>query len=363
MRNQTILLAILASLTASGCKALECADGTVERDGVCEPGNTAADDAICGEFTHLEGERCVPDFIPTECDPETTTPTIIDGVTVCVGAGGCESEIMCPTPSSATKQTICGRIYDFELGQPSITSRFQDGAMPMPMACDPTMPATSGPCALTMLAYDALEFAANPMTAMPKSVGSLTIDKCGRFRLQDIDANFVGFVGIGVDDAGMPLGPGGITLTTAVAVPVGGGNATTGVEAYIVKPATATAWGGPPLSGGIFAPIYRAHKKDDGTPQTGVTVTRNGNPVTASDYYFPSTQTTRTMIDGSATATGANGTAFVTGAVANDGPVWGGSGGLGPGCQWDPHAGASLPGIVFIQVFKKADLFGMTCND
>ena len=97
---------------------------------------------ICGEFTHLEGDRCIPDFAPTQCDPDTTTPEIVDGVTVCKGQGGCESEIQCPTPTSANKQTICGRIYDFTLGQPTAASRFTDGAMPMPMTCDPMMPAS-----------------------------------------------------------------------------------------------------------------------------------------------------------------------------------------------------------------------------
>ncbi len=370
MRNQTILLAILASLTASGCSGVECAKGTVERDGVCEISNTAVDDAICGEFTHVEGERCVPDFPPTECDPDTTTPEVRDGVTVCVGAGGCESEIMCPTPTSATKQTICGRIYDFTLGAPTAASRFTDGTMPMPMSCDPMMPASSGPCALTMLAYDAIAFGMDPSMTQPKTVGSLTIDKCGRFRLQDIDVSgVVGFVGIGVDDA-TGLGTGGVTVTTAVAVPAQGGTAARNVEAYIVPKATTDMWamGGPPLSGGIYATVFRAHKADDGTPQAGVTVTRKTNTIPADDYYFLPTQTTRMMIDSSAgaTATGANGTALITNASVTESLAYAGNGGLGAGCKWDPHAGASLSafgGIVFIQIFKKSDIFGMTCND
>jgi hypothetical protein len=114
--------------------------------------------------------------------------------------------------------------------------------------------------------------------------------------------------------------------------------------------------------------VYRAHKLPvtSGTifdPQAGVTVTKDGAPITANDFYFLASQTTRTMIDTGAAVTGMNGTALVTNAAVSQGVAYGGMGGLGAGCRWEPHAGASLPGIVFIQVFRKLDLIGQTCAD
>ena len=61
-------------------------------------------------------------------------------------------------------------------------------------------------------------------------------------------------------------------------------------------------------------------------------------------------------------STGANGTGFVNNATLNDGLYYG-QGGLGAGCVWEGHAAASLPGIVFIQVFRKTDATPATCND
>ena len=69
------------------------------------------------------------------------------------------------------------------------------------------------------------------------------------------------------------------------------------------------------------------------------------------------------MIDSNASVTGANGTALYTGASVDDSVKYAGQGGLGAGCRWEPHAAASLAGIVFIQVFRKTDIVGMTCND
>jgi hypothetical protein len=376
MRNHTILLSLLASLTASGCSAVECAEGTIERDGKCEPPDDGFTGARCGDFTHLEGDRCVPDYPPVVCQGGMTAEDPDNpGVLICIGGGDtdCASPITCPTPLSANKQTICGQIYDFEAGTPP--QKFQTNpAMPLPTRCIATAPAAAGPCALTMVAYDALAFGMSPTTTQPLPIEEVTIDECGRFRLQNIDLTNAAspFIGIGVDDAGMPLGAGGITVTAAVAAGKQGMTATRDVEAFIVKPSTTTAWtasGGPPLSGGIYAPVYRAHKLPSTAPfdpQPGVTFTKGGNPVPNNDFYFQAAQLTRTTIDPAATATGANGTALITSATVADSIAYAGSGGLGAGCRWEPHAGASLPsfgGIVFIQIFRKIDILGQTCND
>jgi hypothetical protein len=80
-------------------------------------------------------------------------------------------------------------------------------------------------------------------------------------------------------------------------------------------------------------------------------------------YYFNATEATRTTIDTSKTSTGANASVLVTGAKVSDSVIYGGEGGLGPGCLWTKHAAASLPGIVFVQIFRKGNVYGQTCAD
>jgi hypothetical protein len=260
--------------------------------------------------------------------------------------------------------TICGQLYDFETNMP-----FKE-ADATGIPCDPTAPTADGPCALGIQAYDALAFGDNPQTATPLNVMEMVVDDCGRYRVAGIELPSGPFIGLGVDDIAA-MGPTGVTVTAAIAtskVPMG---ATKGLEAWVVKPSTANAWqqsGGPTLQTGVYAPIFRAHKA--GTPQdqfanlAGVAVTLNGNPVPpANAFYFPAASTTRGAIDSGATVTGANGTVLINNADVDFGVNYGGQGGLGQGCRWEPHAGASLPGIVFIQVFRKLDIVGQTCND
>jgi hypothetical protein len=368
MRNQTILLALLASLTASGCQMIECADGTIERDGRCMPAVDPGP-SICGPFTELQGDRCVPQFPPTVCeegaeselDPAT-------GVTICKGGGEtpCGFPLTCSKPTGATKQTFCGQLYDFETNIPFAEPGVMTGDPAIP--CDPGNP-TTGPCGLKLIPYDALAFAANPATALPLAFGTHYLDNCGRFRLKDVETSGVGpFIGLGVDDAS-GLGPTGVTVTVAVAAPKQANMATANMEHFIVTPATIDKWtGGPPLSGGIYAPIFRKHKLGNGPsaePQPGVTMTRMGNEIPNNDFYFQAAQTTRTTIDPNATATGANGTALVTNAVAGDGLIYSGKGGITDtaACKWDERAGASLRDIVFVQIFRKLDVFGKTCME
>jgi hypothetical protein len=368
MRNCFILLSLFASL--SGCNQIVCPPGTIERDGTCGPPMTAVDPGVCGPYTELQGDRCVPTFPPTVCE-DGTTEAVIDpetGVTTCKGIGGllpCGVPIACGTPTGSTKQTICGQLYNFEDG-----TRFEAaGAMGLP--CDRQMPATSGPCALAMYAYDALAFASNPMTAQALPVRTTYLDECGRYKLVDIETSGTQlYLGIGVDDAGQPFAPTGVTVTSAVAVPRVAMTVTNNVEAFIVKSSTTQAWensGGPPLSGGIYAPVFRAHRAGVPMPfenESGVTITKSGATIPTNDFYFKAAATDRTMIDTAATSTGANGTVLVTNAsVDADGLSYNGQGGLGPGCRWELHAGASLPGIVFIQIFRKIDIVGLTCND
>lgn len=368
MRNTPLLMTLFASLTATaaGCMQTECATGTIERDGRCEPATAQPDPADCGPGTELQGDLCVPVTIPTHCDPTTTMEqTEPDGSITCIGTGGggCDTPIACPTPTGG-KVTMCGQLYDFEN-----MSKFSESGGSA-ASCDPQAPATSGPCALQILVYDAFEFGMNPTTAQQLSYDSVTVDKCGRFRVAGITPGSSPFIGLGIDDAGMPLGPSGVTVTVGVAAPKGDGPVIQGFEGFIVKASTAGLWqasGGPPLSGGIYAPVFRKHKKGTGDPfepQPGVAITDGGSTIMSRDSYFVAGELTHQTIDPAAMVTGANGTTLVTGAMVSTLTSYGGMGGLSAGCRWEPHAGASLPGIVFIQVFRKLDaISGGPCPD
>ncbi len=363
-RNHTIMLGLVGTLALSvtSCNGIECGDGTVERDGTCAPATTSTSGGMCGPFTELQGDRCAPMFPPTECDPGTTTPMVDPetGVTTCIGTGGggCSSAFACPTPTMANRMTICGQLYDFET-----TAKFQ-GTDASGAACDASMPTAAGPCALNINAYDALTFAANPATATPLNKGGLYIDDCGRYRVTDIDLNGVGpFVGLGIDDAA-GIGPTGVTVTVGVATPKSS-PVVSDFEGYIVKGSTIGMWqasGGPPLSGGIYAATYRAHKLAAGVdrhaPQAGVQFAKNGTAIPNDDFYFMPALTTHTLIEPTASVTGANGTSLVINRTISESVVFDGIGGLGTGCRWEPHAAASLPGVVFIQIFRKTDLIG-----
>jgi hypothetical protein len=360
----TILLVSASSLSVSSCKDVECGDGTIERDGTCAPATLTTSGGMCGPFTELQGDRCVPQFPPTVCDPTTSIPTMdpATGVTTCVGTGGggCSAKFACPAPTAANRFTVCGQIYDFETGM-----KLQ-GVDPSGAMCDPAAPTATGPCALQINAYDAVMFASSPASAMKLPADSITIDDCGRYRVVNVDTNATSpFIGLGIDDAGQPNGPGGTTVTVGVAAKKGD-ILVENFEAYIVKPSTVASWassGGPSLAGGIYVATYRKHKLVDGVdrhaPQDGVTFAHlDTTTYPGDDYYFTPAQTTIQTVDTVATATGLNGTALVINRSVGEGAMFVGQGGIGTGCRWEPHAAASVPGIVFIQIFRKIDQSG-----
>jgi hypothetical protein len=214
-----------------------------------------------------------------------------------------------------------------------------------------------------MNAYDALAFAANPAAAPKLAVDTISIDDCGRYRFVNIDTTGTSpFIGLGIDDAGMAPGPGGVTVSTGVAAEKAD-MLVENFEAYIVKSSTYAMWagsGGPSLASGIYVATYRAHKLAPGVdrhaPQAGVTFANvDTTTYAADDYYFTAAQTTHQTIDGAASVTGMNGTALVAGRSTSEGVKFVGQGGVGSGCAWRPHAAASIPGIVFIQIFRKMD--------
>jgi len=354
------LLPLIALAPAAGCKEIECGDGTIERGGACVPATEIVGAAKCGTFTMLVGDTCTPTHEPTECgsgtvreiDPQT-------GLGICKpggGGSGCGAPIACPTPVDAGKQTICGQLYDVETNE-----RFE-AAGATGARC--TAGATTGPCALAIRAFDAIVFASSPGTATPLAVEDTYIDDCGRYRLSNITPPANPFVGLGIDDAAMAMaGPGGVTNAVGLATKTAAGTATPDLEAFIATKATTDAWaasGGPALSGGIYAMVFRARSKGAAL-SPGVTVTRNGSMIPANDHYLAGCSSLRTSVDTAAAATGGTGTALVTGASVAEGVAYSGTGGLPPECRYDTYAGASLPFILFTQVLRPTNATGMTC--
>lgn len=344
------LVLAMSSLGAPACKSVECGPGTFERDGTCVPADDIATPATCGPFTELVAGQCVPMFPPTICDDDSTTPELdtATGVTTCIGTG---TGFACEQPAPG-KQTICGQLHDLQTGMP-----FTDGNA----TCTPCTTATQGGvCSLGLRALDAIKFAQNPQDpAAVLTTGALYLDDCGRFKIPDITLPTNPFVGIGIDDAAPAMaGPAGTTNAIGMATPAVANLALKDFEAFVAPKATTDAWatGGPAVSAGIFVAIFRAMRVGR-ADQAGVTILRAGAPIPGDDFYF--TGTPRTTIDPAANSTSGNGTALVTNA-ALDGYL--GAGGLPAECQFEGHAGVSIPNVLFIQIFRPTDASGQTCG-
>lgn len=370
MRNHLLFISLLASLTAnSGCMQTECGEGTIDRDGSCEPATEMHDPTVCGPFTELQGDRCVPMFPPTMCDPTTSEPSIDPntGIVTCIGTGvtgGCGSPLACVQPTGSTKLTICGQLYDFENGS-KFAAADATGAK-----CDSTAPTTSGPCALTVLAFDALVYGGDQTmgNVTPTGPNDLYIDDCGRYRVANIETNGTGpFIGLGFTEAGKapqrPLNQLTVTATTGVATQKPSSRVVDKLEAFIAKPSMLTSWEqmGPPLSGGIYVGLFKAHKIGNGPladPQPGVKFTKApGNTIPNQDFYFNQTGLMNTSVDAAATQTGENGNGILINASVSEANAYSGTGGITSAhCTWENHAAANLANIVFFQIYRKVDV-------
>lgn len=361
MHTRIVLLASLTALAAlaAGCKGIDCGDGTTERNGICVPSNETVSAGKCGAFTTLQGDTCVPMFPPTVCDPGTTAPDTDKGtgVTTCIGTGttSCSAKVACPAPTD-TRQILCGQIYDLETGLPFAAA----GATGAQCAA----PATSGPCSLGIRAFDAVAFVQNPGMTAPLATDPVYIDDCGRYKVAGVTQPNGPFIALALDDA-MP-GAAGTTNPVGIATLKGAGQATKDLDAFVVRGAIAAGWGGMPfLAGGIYAAVYRGHRTGtDLASGVQFTIGPANMPATTvdatRDFYFGAATTTRTTLDGAANATGANGTALVSG--TNLGEDYSGKGGGIPAtCMWETHAGAAVAGVVFVQTFRPTDIPGMTC--
>lgn len=371
MRITSLMILALTTAAAPACKSIECGTGTIERDGNCAPADETVGTATCGPFTMVHGNQCVPIFPPAICDPGTTEEDLgSDGVITCKGTGvsaGCSGDITCPVPASG-KQTICGQIYNFE-----DNSKFQGAAT----GATCTGMESTGPCALQIVAFDAVVFANNTknnMPTTPQDVGKVVIDDCGRYAVEDVTPPGGPFIALGFDDKGQPLGPSGQTVTTGVALPTAADTRTQKFEGFVLDQSvigTWTATSGPSFANGIYASVFRQHTCDGGTcigdsfaTQSGVAITKMGGVNMANDYYFMN-EATRQHLDATANATTMNGTGLLTNADVNDSLVYSGTGGITDtvNCKWEAHAAADVAGLLFIQIYRKTATLGHTCAE
>jgi hypothetical protein len=360
MHTRIVLLALLTCSVAS-CKSVDCGEGTTERDGLCITANETVVAAKCGPFTVLQGDLCVPMLPPTVCDPASTEEDPDDmGVITCIGTGtgGCAARLACPMPMDGT-QTVCGQIYDFATGQ-AFAQAGATGAR-----C--TTPTTGGPCSLGIRALDAAAFVSSQGMQGALTTRDVYIDDCGRYRVSNITLPaMVPLIALGLEDAVGNVGPAGTTSPIGVGTAVNAGGATRDLELFIVPGTTLAGWGpntasGPPFSmtQGIYAAVFRGRT---GTATiAGATITRNGAVTDTRDYYFADmpNRTTLTV----AGATSSNG-----GALFTIDPItqmlddrYSGTGGLPAGCAWEQHPGASVGGVILVQIFRPTNASGMTC--
>ncbi|MBP6633168.1 MAG: hypothetical protein KBG28_11150 [Kofleriaceae bacterium] len=359
--------AMTASLAQVGCSSLECAEGTIERDGVCAPANGQPGAATCGPGTQLgAGGLCEPILPPAVCDP-ATTEEILDpetGVITCQGTGGagCAGDLPDCATAPPGSMTLCGRFVDLQSDVP-VQAPSATGAQCVASTA-------TGPCSLAIAAYNAIAFATNPLGATPLPTAETYIDDCGRFRLREVMVQAsVPFVGLGVDDS--PTSGADNVRLTGVALPRADATAVRNIVAYTTQIATDMAWttsagltGGTFAEQGVYVNLFRrAGTTADplaGMPIPGVQITRSGAVVAGDDYYFSDTSPGgRLTVDPAQDATGANGVGLMLRSTLG---AHSGTGGIPASCQFATNNGASIPGVVFVQIKPAGDAPGMTCT-
>jgi hypothetical protein len=349
-----------AAASSTGCNAVECADGTIEQDGVCVPADEVVDEATCGPGTVLgTGGVCVVET-PTVCGPNTMEDTTtIPGTVLCVGtgAGDCSTEITCP-PAAMNRVSVCGRLYDVETDQRIV------GVDATGLNCEDPDAVQSGPCELGMQFFDALEFAGDPEGATPLEPEQFYIDDCGRFRAHNIQRPSLGFLGIGADDTTA----GDTHRLTGTAFPVVSAEVRNGQKVYVVETATDDAWstqaGLDPgfVDRGAFMTVFLI----GGVPEEGVKIIEGGAVESANDYYFGDTDpSTRSTVlpdqagEGPEDATGVNGAGIKINSALVEHSGMGGA--LPGGCTWESALAASIQGVLFFSP-RHALMGGTECE-
>lgn len=253
--------------------------------------------------------------------------------------GDCAVDLPCPAPDSG-RATICGRLWDIESEQTLVATNPTGGS------CGFTQ---DGPCSMSVQFYDALDFAQNPMAAVPLPAESVIVDDCGRYRGRNIVRATFGFIGVVVDDA---TGTADRHAPTAVVTSNGLATPHDGFRAYLTRRTTDQAWtaasglGGAPTFSerGALINVFTYH----GVPRAGVQIRRNGSNAPAADSFgFADTGVTRSLLAPQQETTGPNGSVLLINSptpIAHDAV-----GGEPAGCIWPSQLGASTPGVILMQ--------------
>ena len=342
-----LVCALGALAVTSSCSSLECGEGTVEMDGVCETMLELPEGgpAFCSEETKWNpvNGRCELIANGGVCG-DNTALDVIDGTPVCVGTGGgnnvCTGCAPCNCPPAKEGMVnLCGRIYNAGDTAPV-------GTVETPLAGNP----------LKIVAYEPLLFIGSTPGNRPEPVGFGTINECGYYSILDIQAQESGLLALGVDDADDSGADEYVLTGSALTAP--GGFRDANRRAWVVKNTTDAAWsssaaleGGTFGSKGAWLGIFADTSQPavppfDGAPKAGVTITGNS----PRGYFFDDTDPlVRSNVAPAMGTTGPNGSGLVLGF-----PALTAFGGQGSGCDFPQVPAATPPGVIVVHLFEAA---------
>lgn len=262
----------------------------------------------------------------------------------------CAPAIVCPDPAVG-RATICGYLIDAETNQ-----RFRE-ANPDAADCDSIPAPTDGPCALAVDTRDGVEFLESPASSTALAA-QIAVDRCGRFRVQDLEVPSSGHVAITVGDAPDASG----VVVSAHVTAIAAGDRLVDYRAYVVRTTTDADWTSAALSpfGAATFSEHGAHLAiflSAADPVSGVTITTDGTERPEFDYYFADIGDRRSIVDPALDATGTNGSGLM---VDTSVTTHSGSGGERGGCSWSRQLAGSPPGVIAVGDYR-LELDGGPC--
>jgi hypothetical protein len=253
----------------------------------------------------------------------------------------CAPRIECPAPSP-NQLTLCGQLYDLGTSVP-LRAEAPTGA-----AC--AEPTADGPCALALSAYDVIEVITQPGNPEPLPTDSVTVDDCGRFRLDGVSSPPSSRLAMLAEAA-----EGEDFRRTGIVFGVTGGQSVLDLELYSLSTATDLAWSSSAgLKGDSFASrgvIVGLFANGD-APVAGVTFeSAVGATFPDQDSYFSDANPAqRLTVDPAQAATGANGTGLLID-LPSVGAYTGDAASAPEGCEWPVAQAATIADVVFVQPF------------
>lgn len=258
-------------------------------------------------------------------------------------SGGCSGTFLCQSPVPG-KVSVCGQLVSVASNQYVRRSNANG------LLCGDA-PDTSSPCNAQLFAFDAVEYAANPATAVPLRAGRIQVDDCGRFRFESIDfPTMAPLVTLATrNDPAADTSP---WLESAVVIPVAANQLIPDQRMYMVDRTTDDQWtasAGNPFAGetfnerGVYMPLFLSSEPnaDEHKRTAGVTVGGAGPT-----FYFNDTDANNvTNVAPGQTQTGTNGASLVTGIGATPPTT---TGAEPPGCAWPSRPADTIKGVTII---------------